>query len=54
MTEKEQTETVVLDEEIVREIVEGEGAPPTPESRLVRLKRGRLDEEDDDGADQED
>jgi len=39
MTGKDETATAVLDEEIVREILEGESADPGRESRLVRLKR---------------
>ncbi len=38
MTEKDETATAVLDEEIVREILDGESAASAPESRLVRLK----------------
>jgi len=54
MTGKDQTETTVLDDEIVREILEGEEADPGAPSRLVRLKRDESGSGEDQGPEEED
>ena len=43
MNGKDQTETAVLDEDLVKEILEGEEPGERTTSRLVRLKRERDD-----------
>jgi len=39
MSEKDQTATAVLDQELVDEIVKGEGGDDAGRSRMVRLKK---------------
>jgi hypothetical protein len=54
MTGKDQTETAVLDDEIVREILDGEKTDPGAPSRLVRLKRDESSKGEDEGSEDKD
>lgn len=54
MTGKDETETAVLDDEIVREILEGEKTDPGESSRLVRLKRDESGSGEDEGSEGKD